>query len=685
MSRYASQTLYELLPAVYRQRDAERNDPLRDLITILGEQAQVLEDEIERLYRNWFIETCDDWVVPYIGDLIGVRATSAGRLSTRAEVANTLGYRRRKGTLAVVEQLARDVTGWPARAVEYFTLLATHQNLNHLRLDNLGTPDLRDRAALSHLGGPFERTAHLLEVRRIEHGAGRYSIPNIGVHLWRLSAYDLTRAMAHEVEDSDGRHYTFSLLGNDMLLFRHAQILDRPFDSTTERNVPDPIRRRELHEQLPNFYGEQSSIAVWENEDFIDPANVAVCNLTDWQHSVPEGKTIAIDPELGRIAFASESDDRVVRVRYHYGFSADIGGGSYDRRVVSGGSEVRLLQVVNDPPEETDEEFEGFETIGDALDHWRSISVEERQQRPTVIEIGDNSTYSEALPDIELPEQTSLTIRATNRRRPALLLASELNVVGGENSEFELDGLLIGNEGVQVSGQLRSMRLRHCTFVPGRGLSESGEPLEAGETSLRVEAPSPAVEIESSVLGPMRTAVDAQVRIRDSIIDANNLLNPAYQGLQDGEAGGTADIRRTTIVGTVQAMEIRLASDTLFLGSVEVVRRQQGCLRFSHVPLGSVVPRRFHCQPAAPEDASAEELERLALAVSPRFSSLRYGDPGYCQLTPSAPAEIRRGAEDESEMGAFSSLKQPQREDSLRTRLDEYLRLGMEAGILYET
>lgn len=474
MSRYTPQSLYGLLPAVYRQRDAERNFPLRDLITILGEQAQVLEEEIERLYRNWFIETCDDWVVPYLGDLIGVRPTSAGRLSTRAEVANILGYRRRKGTLAVVEQLARDVTGWPARAVEYFTLLSTTQNLNHLRMDNHGTPDLRDSAALSRLGGAFERTAHLLEVRRIEHGAGRYNIPSIGVHLWRLSANELERAMAHEVDDGTGLHYTFSSLGNDMPLFRRPQDIGRPFDGATERNVPDPIRRRVLHEQLHDFYGENSSIAVWDGEELIEQEDgeeerVAVCNLTDWQHSVPTGRTIAIDPELGRIAFASASPPdvaRVVRVVYHYGFSADIGGGSYDRGEASGGSEVRSLHVGTDPPEEEDEGVERFETIEAALAEWSSTPDEERQQRPSVIEIDDNSTYREALPDIELPERTRLTIRAANRKRPTLLLTSGLNVVAGEDTEFELNGLLIANQGMRVSGQLKTLRIEHCTLVP---------------------------------------------------------------------------------------------------------------------------------------------------------------------------------------------------------------------------
>ena len=280
MSGYTPQRLYELLPAVYRQRDTEGNQSLRDLMTILGEQAQVLEEEIERLYRNWFIETCDDWVVPYLGDLIGVRPTSARQLSTRAEVANALGYRRRKGTLAVVEQLARDVTGLPARAVEYFTLLSTTQNLNHLRMENHGTPNLRDGAALSHLGGPFERTTHLLEVRGIEHGNGRYNIPNIGVHLWRLSALELRKVMAHAVEDGTGVHFTFSPLGNDMQLFRRPGPIASPFASATESNVPDPISRHDLHEHLEDFYGENASVAVWDGDALI--AQVAVCNLTGW-------------------------------------------------------------------------------------------------------------------------------------------------------------------------------------------------------------------------------------------------------------------------------------------------------------------------------------------------------------------------------------------------------------------
>ena len=146
MSNYDADHLYRLLPAVYRQRDAEQGYPLRDLVEILAGQATVLERDIFQLYENWFVETCEAWVVPYIGDLIGVRGTTAP-LSRRAEVANTLGYRRAKGTAAVLERLARDVTGWPARVVEYFERLETTQYANHVRPAQPAHASLRDANA----------------------------------------------------------------------------------------------------------------------------------------------------------------------------------------------------------------------------------------------------------------------------------------------------------------------------------------------------------------------------------------------------------------------------------------------------------------------------------------------------------------------------------------------------------
>src|SRR5213594_1457675 len=122
--------LYNLLPVIYRLRDAERGYPLQALLGVIAEQVNLVEADITQLYENWFIETCQDWVVPYIGDLIGYEpvhaagetpaggSTGAEALSRilipRRDVANTIRYRRRKGARALLELLANDVAGWPA-------------------------------------------------------------------------------------------------------------------------------------------------------------------------------------------------------------------------------------------------------------------------------------------------------------------------------------------------------------------------------------------------------------------------------------------------------------------------------------------------------------------------------------------------------------------------------------------
>ena len=65
--------LYGLLPSVHRIRDVEQGEPLKHLLGVIARQVAILEEDIAQLYDDQFIETCADWVVPYIGDLIGYR------------------------------------------------------------------------------------------------------------------------------------------------------------------------------------------------------------------------------------------------------------------------------------------------------------------------------------------------------------------------------------------------------------------------------------------------------------------------------------------------------------------------------------------------------------------------------------------------------------------------------------
>src|SRR6185437_13084515 len=109
-------------------------------------------------------------------------------LIPRRDVANTIRDRRRKGTLSLLEQIASDVAGWPARAVEFYTLLGWFQNINALHLKRGRTGNLRDGDALERLNGPFDELVHTVEVRSIASHLtqGRYNIPSVGLFVWRL-------------------------------------------------------------------------------------------------------------------------------------------------------------------------------------------------------------------------------------------------------------------------------------------------------------------------------------------------------------------------------------------------------------------------------------------------------------------------------------------------------------------
>lgn len=660
--------LYNLLPAVYRLRDAERDEPLRALLAVIEEQVAALQENLAQLYDDQFVETASEWAVPYIGDLIGYRALNgvvANISSPRAEVANTIAYRRRKGTASVLEQLARDVTGWDARVVEFFQLLATTQYMNHIRPRAQVTPDLRKWEPLERLGTAFESTAHTLDVRRIASGRGKYNIPNIGILLFRLRPYAVTNSPAFSL---DAQRFLLSPLGNNTPLFNLPETEKTITHLATPRNVPMPVSRRVLHEFLDAYYGPGKSLSLQVDGAEVDAEKIVVCDLSDvgsaWAHQ-PQTEKIAVDPILGRIAFSpTGTAPGSVVVTYHYGFSANIGGGEYNR-VDSFDDQALPVTSVSSGA-----------SVQDALDALTDGGA---------VEIGDSGRYDETL-SLTAPANTRFEVRAANNVRPHLHLGGDLQIGGDESALVTLNGLLISGGALRVSGNLGTLRLRHCTLVPGQTLDVNGTPLAPDAPSIIVDSPNTKIEIDSCIVGAIRMGDGAHLTITNSIVDATADTRVAFAALDDESAGAPLTIKNSTVIGKVHTREIEIASNTIFLarlaGSdtwdapVISLRKQAGCVRFSYVPFFSQTPRRFRCQPGRPDD---EALMR------PQFTSLRYGDPGYAQLSRRTAQAIRTGADDDAEMGAFHDLYQPQRESNLRTRLDEYLRFGLEAGIFYAT
>ncbi len=157
--------LFARLPEIYRIKDAEQFPPdqLRDYLALVEDAFGAIHENIESLYHDLFIEFCDDWVIPYIGDLLGTSHLSGDPWTLRADVADTIALRRRKGTLGAIELLTYNLTEWGVHCVELRENMVWNQHLNHQRPDD---------------GGPLEVGDSI-----------RYNLPNLAIFLWRLAAY----------------------------------------------------------------------------------------------------------------------------------------------------------------------------------------------------------------------------------------------------------------------------------------------------------------------------------------------------------------------------------------------------------------------------------------------------------------------------------------------------------------
>ena len=742
---FAADQLWNLLPAHLRTRDAElanpngpdalgrwRPGPLRELVELMAGQVAVLEESLEQLYDNHFVETAAPWALPYLGDLLGIRGlpTGASARSSRAEVGHTVAYRRRKGTTPMLELLARDVTGWPARAVEFFERLAATQHLNHLRPQCQSFASLRNAKTLEFIGTPFEPAMRTVEVRRIAPGRGRWNIPNVGLFLWRLQAYPHTDSPLVAVGELFGgdplatRRFRLHPFGLDAPLFSHPATEDDFTHLAEPSNVPLPITRRRLAANAsaspppePMLYGPGLSVSLerWVPEQLIPvppiaahyeaiaAADVLVCDLSDardgvnnpvWNHETkPVGPQVALDPVLGRVVFGTVPTDATnhpPRATFHLGFSFDLGGGEYARAGSFAADAPTTAQVPHDPdPRVT---VPSFDAITAAL----------AGLGPTVsgaIEITDSGRYAETLPEITA-NGAAKELRAADGCAPVVLLKPDgsgqpWTIRGDVSGSVTLNGLwlvwtrdltppppALSRPALRVTGDLGAFKLRHCTLGPER-FWRSGPPGElaaAPPAHLEIAARQVQVTIENCVLPPLRVGGDGvKLTLRNCIIDAGAADRFALSNLAGDGPAGSWRLENCTVIGKVAVDTLELASNCIFLGdSVVVTRRQEGCVRFSWLPnnAASRTPRRYRCLPAVSGDLAA---------IVPQFTSLTFGHPAYAQLSQRCSAAIRTGGDDGAEMGAFHDLFQPQREAHLRARLAEYLRFGLAAGVFYES
>lgn len=691
--------LYRLVPPIYRALD-EAADPggrLRAFLAVVGEQVNLLEDDLARWYDNWFIETCDDWVVPYLGDLVGYTSAAAERYDPtnpevainkavaypRREIADTIALRRRKGTLALLEELSRRIVGWPARAVEYRRFVAGTIGVStyrppavQLRNTRDSTLDVRAGAALGETGTGFDILPRSVDVRRItsRRTPGRYNLPAVALFAARRKVDSVT--LAPTTAHTDDSLRWFDVRGIDVPLHIHPRAEPDPNTIAGRKNMPLPLTRAVLRKPgkpdpvgaSEEYYGFGKSLAVvvrrGDEAQLVPAKHILVADLGDWRYPlVGVAPTyVAVDPERGRMAFPTDAAPDHVWVTFHQGRPADMGGGEYERGPWGAAATYTVA---------------GDDTLAAMVE---TVNADPGRLPYVVIEIADNEIHDATFHAVVPPSHT-LEVRAANGYRPYLHAADvptqqieRCQFTGGKGSKLILDGLLFGAGVVGIDGEFAEVVIRHCTFVPGK-------------TRLVIRANETIVRIDQSILGAVHTrkphgpppAYREPIRLvtQDSILDGGppdptacrSVPSPDFSGtIRAGHARMTA--ARCTVFGPAAVRAIDAVEDCLFIGPLTAEDPSAGAVRFSYVAPGSVAPPVFHGPPPG---------------LEPRFMSTVYGHPDYARLADDGPDEIAQGAADGGELGVYHDEFFAQRAAHLRMRLEEFVPAGCDAGLIFLT
>ncbi len=505
--------LYERLPEVYHIQDEKQAPPdqLKAYVGLMDEVFLAIRDQVEQRYHDFFIETCEPWVIPYLADELGVSNLSGDPWTLRADVARSVFHRRRKGTLSVLESLVFSLTHWAAQAVEMRERLAWAQPLNHQRPDiggaspfaamrgthNLvrgGTANLRDPGQLALLNSAFDPLAHIPDLK--PPGAG-LNLPDVGIFLWRLVDYTVPRLQPVLVDQVSPAlapfpvRYKLHPTGLAMPLFNHFSFNadDEPPDLSKIDAVPNPIPRARLNSADPLIGN--ATVAQYVRVVLYDGVTPAAAtdafglllhlpkpefaavtwtfrgaNLCAWEKGLRPALAaheIVIDPERGRIMFgaATAPEETALKTKFFasvtHGASGDRSGRGVGAQPENRPNAATIWNVI--PHKVSGFGVDTKKVLRDALDAVQGSNL------PVIIEIQDSLTYEL---DISLMTnigsdhgtkvfclKANLWIRAADGQRPVINLVKPLGFrpasVDDEAGRLLMQSLEVRLEGLYIT------------------------------------------------------------------------------------------------------------------------------------------------------------------------------------------------------------------------------------------
>jgi hypothetical protein len=730
--------LWQLLPAVYRTADGAVSGvagPLQELVNRIGAQTATVRRSIDRLWENQSIETCDDWVVPYIGDLLATRLVSClDARAQRLDVAKTIYYRRRGGTLGILEELASDIAGRDARCVEFFRRLGRTRHQFDPPIGNVfasvatawaGSTDYVSGQVVINGGNAYQCVAGGKSAASGGPIGTLNAIPDGGV-TWAFldPASSLAPAVIAGLAGADSGTPAggFADLRNAYAAANTGSAFDE-FAYTADLRAGA---------QSAGWYNiSHLGVFIWWLQSFQVVAATPVSNGKSPACFTfdPSGRQIPLFAQ-GR-AGAGFGDDWVspdawqlpvaISAQLWKSYPDQLYGSSQAFWVglVAGGKaaplmpapvnvhpQIGLFSFKNAPPAGqivATYRFGFMSTIGaggfstqslEAIDQPAAVTEVSRMSGAVgtvdlatalggiagaaTVEIVDSLTYPGLTAALTLPA-APVVLRAQDGMRPMIRWAGggATWTITGAGESLVLQGLWLQGADVVLAGTFDTVSLRLVTLDPGT--SGGGTPpygaaidgMPLAPTHLWIDAAITTLTLERCITGPIRTRNKGFVEQLTATDSIIQAIPASGVDYALQTTAGDVSLARSTVLGPVAVHRLD-ASECILDDAATVVDTQHGCVRFCAYATGGNLHAPYRSVAVPP--------------VGPQFVSRRFGDPGYARLmrladdaivAPQTGDTILGGARNGAEMGAFSREGIALKKRGLAIKFEEYAPLGV--------
>lgn len=408
------------------------------------------------------------------------------------------------------------------------------------------------------------------------------------------------------------------------------------------------------------------------------PHEIAGADLSDWAigATIHPNLDILIDPVRGlaRVETPIAAGTAVGIDLIHYGIYFPVGAGTHDRRIRI---PTAAAPAIVSPPNPNMAALSDDHIVQTSQTH---VPV----TAGNVIDVtGDTRLWAEN------EERPYFRFEPTDGDEH-IAISNDLD----EPPTLEINGLWIGMQladaaqeicELRIQGRWKKVILADVTLDPGGDRTTLAGTSPIPHVRLVIEDQIDELVFDRCIIGSISERADEAPVIADdadaeeegfSIIGCLRICDSILKShaAEPAIIAHRSDVvmDRCTVIGDVSIGRGEI-SNCIITGQLNVQDKQGSCLRFSTIRAGDMHPSPY--ESIVLDDGLAADS----------FESLRFGDPGFCTLTPACLETVSEGGENDTEMGVFNRALFPIKRVDLLSKIAEFAPVQATVQLIMKT